>query len=124
MDNTLDDLQESFVCNTIEDVQELQSEHEKFKAGELQDASTKYEQLNGLVTQMADLGSSDNPYTTLTPQVMCVCVWCMHACVHSVQVCLCIRNDTCNCTCSIINYNTITGRVREVVHSPGFRPST
>lgn len=69
MDNTLDDLQESFVCSTIADVEQLQQEHEEFKAGTLQEANGKYDELNALVTQMAELGSSDNPYTTLTPQV-------------------------------------------------------
>lgn len=68
MDNTLDDLQEAFVCHTIADVEQLQQEHEEFKAGTLQEANTKYDALNELVTQMAELGSSDNPYTTLTPQ--------------------------------------------------------
>ena len=69
MDNTLDDLQEVVVCHTIADVEQLQQEHEEFKAGALQDANGTYDALNDLVTQMADLGSSDNPYTTLTPQV-------------------------------------------------------
>ena len=69
MDNTLDDLQEAVVCHTIADVEQLQQEHEEFKAGALQEANTKYDALNELVTQMADLGASDNPYTTLTPQV-------------------------------------------------------
>lgn len=68
MDQTMDDLKEAFVCSTIADVEELQREHEEFKAGRLQQANTDYEELNGLVTQMADLGATDNPYTTLTPQ--------------------------------------------------------
>lgn len=95
MDNVLDDMQESFVCNTIEDVQELQGEHEKFKNGDLQDASGKYDQLNNLVTQMAELGSSDNPYTTLTPQVMCVyhCVAYVH--VFFFSVCRSMHIYTC-----------------------------
>ena len=69
MDNTIDDLQEAFVCHTVADVEALQQEHEQFKSGALQEANGKYDELNNLVTQMADLGSSDNPYTTLTPQV-------------------------------------------------------
>lgn len=69
MDNTLDDLQETFVCSTVADVQELQAEMEKFKEGPLQKGNTDYEELNNLVQQMADLGATDNPYTTLTPNV-------------------------------------------------------
>lgn len=69
MDNTLDDLHESFVCSTIEDVQKLQEEHEEFKAGGLKDAETKYNELSTLTEAMTEMGSSDNSYTTLTPQV-------------------------------------------------------
>lgn len=69
MDNCLDDLQEGMITHTIADVEALQAEHEKFKAEALQDANNNYEDLNTLVQQMADLGSTDNPYTTLTPQV-------------------------------------------------------
>ena len=69
MDNTLEDLQERVLCSSISDVEQLQAEFEKYKAGDLQDANSKYEDLNGLVQQMADLGATDNPYTTLTPQV-------------------------------------------------------
>lgn len=69
MDNTLDDLQESFVCSTTDDVEQLQQEHESFKTGGLQEAKTKYEELSALTEAMAELGSTDNTYTTLTPQV-------------------------------------------------------
>ena len=69
MENTLDDLKDTFSCSTIADVEELQVELEKFKAGELQDGNGNYEELSNLVQQMADLGATDNPYTTLTPQV-------------------------------------------------------
>ena len=65
----MDDLQESFVCSSIEDVEQLQNELEQFKAGSLQEASANYDELNGFVTTMAELGSTDNPYTTLTPTV-------------------------------------------------------
>lgn len=69
MDNTLDDLAETAVCSSISDVEELQSKHEQFKQTDLQDANGKYEELNNLVTEMAELGSSDNPYTALSAQV-------------------------------------------------------
>ena len=71
MDNTLDDLQENFVCSTIADVEQMQQEHEKFKSEGLQEANQIYEELNGLTSQMAELGSTDNTYTTLTPEVRC-----------------------------------------------------
>lgn len=69
MDNTLDDLQENFVCHTIADVQKMQEEFEGWKAAGLQDDNKTYDELNGLTTQMAELGSTENPYTTLTPEV-------------------------------------------------------
>lgn len=69
MDNTLDDLQETFSCSKVSDVEELQADLEKFKEGPLQEASTNYDTLNNLVQQMADLGATENPYSTLTPQV-------------------------------------------------------
>ena len=69
MDNTMDDLQDTFVCSSIEEVDQLQIDLEEFKAGPLQDASGNYDELNSLVTTMAELGSTDNPYTTLTPTV-------------------------------------------------------
>ena len=72
MDNTLDDLGESFVCSTIADVEQLQQEHEGFKTGGLQDAKTKYEELSALTEAMAEMGSTDNTYTTLTPTVLLV----------------------------------------------------
>ena len=65
----MDDLQETFVCSSIEEVEQLQAELEEFKAGPLQEASANYDDLNGFVTAMAELGSTDNPYTTLTPTV-------------------------------------------------------
>lgn len=69
MDNTLDDLQETFVCSTIADVEQLQVEHEEFKGSGLQDAETKYNNLSSLAESMAEMGSTDNTYTTLTPTV-------------------------------------------------------
>lgn len=70
MENTMDDLQDAFVCSSTEEVEQLQNELEEFKSGSLQDASGKYDELNGLVTMMAELGSTDNPYTTLTPTLV------------------------------------------------------
>ena len=70
MDNTLDDLAEAVVCSSIADVEELQAKHEEFKAQDLQDANTKYDELNGLVTTMAEMGASDNPYTAHSAQVL------------------------------------------------------
>lgn len=72
MDNTLDDLQESFVCHTIADVEKMQAEFEAWKAEGLQEAKTKYEELSALTEVMAEMGSTDNAYTTLTPTV-CTC---------------------------------------------------
>ena len=69
MDNTLDDLQETFVCSTIADVEQLQQEHEDFKTGGLKEAETKYNELSALSEAMAELGSTDNTYTALTPTV-------------------------------------------------------
>lgn len=68
----MDDLQDAFVCSSTGEVEQLQAELEEFKAGPLQEASANYEELNGFVTTMAELGSTDNPYTTLTPTVSCV----------------------------------------------------
>lgn len=72
----MDDLQDAFVCSSTDEVEKLQAELEEFKAGPLQEASANYEELNGFVTTMAELGSTDNPYTTLTPTVSCVCSLC------------------------------------------------
>jgi hypothetical protein len=69
VENTLDDLQETFVCSTIQDVEKLQEEHEDFKSGSLKDAETKYNELSALTEAMVEMGSTDNTYTTLTPTV-------------------------------------------------------
>ena len=69
MDNTIDDLQQIDVCHSTVDVEQLQAKHETFKGQDLQEANQKYDEIDGLVTQMAELGSSDNPYSALTPQV-------------------------------------------------------
>ncbi len=74
MDNTLDDLQENFVCHSIADVEQMQAEFEEWKSGPLDEANTTYNEVNALTSQMAELGSTDNPYSTLTAEVMCVCV--------------------------------------------------
>lgn len=70
MDNTMDDLQEAIFCSNIEDVEQLQQELEVFKTGPLQEANAQYDELNSLVSEMAELGSTDNPYTTLTPMLL------------------------------------------------------
>ena len=69
IDNTLDDLQEALNTTSSAEVEAVVKEHEEFKAGALQLGSSDYDELSALVQQMADLGSSDNPYTTLTAQV-------------------------------------------------------
>ena len=69
MDNAADDLQDRFNVHSIEEAEQLQAEHENFKAEALQEASGNYDELNGFATSMADMGSTDNPYTTLTPTV-------------------------------------------------------
>ncbi|KAL5463195.1 hypothetical protein EMCRGX_G032073 [Ephydatia muelleri] len=68
MDNTIDDLHDQFSCSTIADVEKLQAQFEVFKSGELQNASTQYTEVANLVTEMAALGSTDNPYTALTAE--------------------------------------------------------
>ena len=70
MDNTIDDLHDQFSCSTIADVEKLQAQFEVFKSGELQNASAQYTEVANLVTEMAALGSTDNPYTALTAEVM------------------------------------------------------
>ena len=69
MDNAFDDLQEVPVCDNIAEADDLIANHELWKSDPLQLASQQYEELNSLVQEMADLGSTDNPYTTLTPEV-------------------------------------------------------
>ena len=69
MDNASDDLQDRFNIHSIEEAEQLQAEHETFKAESLQEASANYDELNGFATSMAEMGSTDNPYTTLTPTV-------------------------------------------------------
>ena len=69
MDTTTDDLNEPPTCDSIAEAEQLVSEQEAWKAGPLQEASSQYNELNGLVEQLAELGSSENPYTPLEPQV-------------------------------------------------------
>lgn len=69
MDNAADDLQDRFNIHSIEEVEQLQAEHETFKAESLQEANANYDELNGYATQMAEMGSTENPYSTLTPTV-------------------------------------------------------
>lgn len=69
MDNAFDDLQEVPVCDNVAEADDLIANHELWKSEPLQQASQQYEELNSLVQEMADLGSTDNPYTTLTPEV-------------------------------------------------------
>jgi actinin alpha len=68
MDNAFDDLREVPACDTISDAEGVINDNETWKSGPLQEASAKYDELNDLVQQMADLGSTENPYTTLTPE--------------------------------------------------------
>ena len=68
MDNTIDDLHDQFSCSTIADVEKLQAQFEEFKSGELQNASAQYTEVANLVAEMANLGSTDNPYTSLTAE--------------------------------------------------------
>lgn len=68
MDNTIDDLHDQFSCSTIADVEKLQAQIEEFKGGELQNASAQYTELANLVSEMAQLGSTENPYTSLTAE--------------------------------------------------------
>jgi hypothetical protein len=72
MDNAFDDLREVPACDTISDAEGVINDNETWKSGPLQEASAKYDELNDLVQQMADLGSTENPYTTLTPEVILI----------------------------------------------------
>ncbi len=49
--------------------QELQAQHETFKNTTLKEGDGYYEALNGLAEQLAAAGSSENQYTSHTPQV-------------------------------------------------------
>lgn len=60
------------MCSTIQDVEQLQGEHEQFKTGSLAEAKIKYDELSALTDEMATMGSTDNTYTTLTPTVRVV----------------------------------------------------
>lgn len=70
MDTTADDLHEPPTCDSIAEADQLVSEQEAWKTGPLQEASSQYNELNGLVEQLAELGSSENPYTTLSPEAV------------------------------------------------------
>ena len=74
MDNAADDLQDRFNVHSIEEAEQLQAEHDDFKAKALQEANASYDELNGFATSMAERGSTDNPYTTLTPTVSGNCM--------------------------------------------------
>ena len=69
MNKVTDDLQDGLNVHSIEEAEQLQAEFEKFKAGALQEAAANYDELNNFATSMAEMGSLDNPYTTLTPTV-------------------------------------------------------
>ena len=69
MDNAFEDLQEVPVCDSVADAESVIATNDTWKNGQLQEASQKYDELNSLVQEMADLGSTENPYTTLTPEV-------------------------------------------------------
>ena len=73
MDNAVEDLQEVPVCDSVAEVEAIIAANDEWKSSALQDASTQYDALNNLVQQMADLGSTENPYTTLTPEVKYPC---------------------------------------------------
>ncbi|XP_003386482.1 PREDICTED: alpha-actinin-1-like [Amphimedon queenslandica] len=68
MDNAFEDLQEVPVCDNVADAEALIATNETWKNGPLQEASAQYDSLNSLVQDMAELGSTENPYTTLTPE--------------------------------------------------------
>ena len=75
MDNAFEDLQEVPACDNVADAESLIAANETWKNEPLQGASGQYDELNGLVQQMAELGSTENPYTTLTPEVRaCHCM--------------------------------------------------
>ena len=69
MDGTLDDLHEPQRSDSVPEAESLVAEHEEWKGGPLAEANAKYEELNGLVQEMAELGSTENPYSALTPEV-------------------------------------------------------
>ena len=67
MDNVMDDLDESFKCHTIRDVEELKAQFEEFKDTTLKEGNDSYESLNDLAQQLAQASTADNPYTSHTP---------------------------------------------------------
>ena len=68
MDIAADDLHEPPTCDSIAEADKLVSDQEAWKVGPLQEASSQYNELNELVEKLAELGSSENPYTTLSPE--------------------------------------------------------
>ena len=79
MDGTLDDLHEPQRSDSVPEAESLVAEHEQWKGGPLAEANAKYEELNGLVQEMAELGSTENPYSALTPEV-CQLAFVQHCC--------------------------------------------
>lgn len=69
MDNTSDDLHEPPICNSVTESEQLVASFDQWKTDDLQTANEQYDEINGFVTVLADLGSTENPYTTLTPTV-------------------------------------------------------
>lgn len=68
MDNVMDDLHDTFSVHSVKEVEELQAQHETFKNTTLKEGDGYYEALNGLAEQLAAAGSSENQYTSHTPQ--------------------------------------------------------
>ena len=76
LDGAREDLVDMFIVHTMEEIQGLLDAHDQFKAT-LGEADKEYQSIVGLVQQVADIASEhsvpggiDNPYTSLTAQVL------------------------------------------------------
>lgn len=67
LEGAKEDLMDMFSVHTIDEIQELLDAHEAFKAN-MSAAQEEYESISMLVQEMNELGCTDNPYTTLTPE--------------------------------------------------------
>ena len=79
MDGAKEDLVDMFIVHTTEEIQGLIDAHEQFK-GTLGEADKEFnaivalgQEVNRIAQQFGIQGASENPYTTLSPQVGFYC---------------------------------------------------